>query len=261
MTITTITIIGNTADDMVTKFNTQLAALADTVVFTDFQIQTQVNPKKQQQEFIATVTTDDSSAVALATDYILQAFCDEDQTAALDAFNTFQDAFGGFQAPSIFIAADINMRTNGIHVPLHIDTVQEEYCYFVVTNANNTAAEINNWPTPEVITVVATERTRAAFSTTTTTTALGGVKDIYACTDTTATRTLTISSATIAAGSPTMPFIFSINDSSGGAAANNITIDTEGGETIDGASEIFITENFGSFTLYSDGSNVFSLGA
>lgn len=46
-----------------------------------------------------------------------------------------------------------------------------------------------------------------------------------------------------------------IKDSGGGAGTYNITIDTEGDETIDGAATKVISSNYGVVTLYSDGNN------
>lgn len=98
---------------------------------------------------------------------------------------------------------------------------------------------------------------RLPFAVTTNTDALG-LAAIYACTDTTAERTLTISTATIALGTPSSVLKLTINDESGGAGTNNITIDTEGAETIDGASSVAIVVGSGVIRLYSDGSNLYS---
>jgi hypothetical protein len=48
-----------------------------------------------------------------------------------------------------------------------------------------------------------------------------------------------------------------IKDAGGNAGTNNITIDTEGSETIDGSATNVINTNYGYVTLYSDGSNWF----
>jgi len=48
-----------------------------------------------------------------------------------------------------------------------------------------------------------------------------------------------------------------IKDAGGAAAANNITIDTEGAETIDGAATAVINNDYNSLSLYSDGTNWF----
>lgn len=50
-----------------------------------------------------------------------------------------------------------------------------------------------------------------------------------------------------------------IKDAGGNAGTNNITIDTEGSETIDGAATEVISSNYDSVTLYSDGSNWFTI--
>ena len=48
-----------------------------------------------------------------------------------------------------------------------------------------------------------------------------------------------------------------VKDAGGLAGTNNITIDTEGGETIDGAATAVITSNYTSLSLYSDGTDWF----
>jgi hypothetical protein len=50
-----------------------------------------------------------------------------------------------------------------------------------------------------------------------------------------------------------------IKDAGGNAGTNNITIDTEGAETIDGENTLVISSDYGAYTLYSDGSNWFIL--
>lgn len=99
---------------------------------------------------------------------------------------------------------------------------------------------------------------RAPFATSTSTAVLG-IREIYACTSTAAPRTLTISSADIASSVDTEIWVFDVEDESGGANMNNITIATEGSETIDGAATVVITEDFGSVRLYSNGSDLFGL--
>jgi len=54
-------------------------------------------------------------------------------------------------------------------------------------------------------------------------------------------------------------WVGTFKDETGGAAANNITISTEGAETIDGAATVVIGVNYGSVTLYSNGSNLFTM--
>lgn len=46
-----------------------------------------------------------------------------------------------------------------------------------------------------------------------------------------------------------------IKDAGGNAGTNNITIDTEASETIDGAATLVLGTDYESATLYSDGSN------
>lgn len=94
------------------------------------------------------------------------------------------------------------------------------------------------------------------FSTSTDTATLDAV-GTYMCDDTSAARTLTISSADIAAASATKIWSFDVVDTSGGAGTNGITIDTEGAETINGASSIDILVDYGSVGLTCDGSNLF----
>lgn len=73
-------------------------------------------------------------------------------------------------------------------------------------------------------------------------------------TDTTAPRTVQIASADIADSG----FVVIVKDESGGAAANNITITTQGSETIDGSATATINTNYGEVRLYSNGTNLFT---
>ena len=50
-----------------------------------------------------------------------------------------------------------------------------------------------------------------------------------------------------------------VKDAGGNAAANNITITTEGAQTIDGAATYVINANYGAARLYCDGSNWFTI--
>jgi hypothetical protein len=99
---------------------------------------------------------------------------------------------------------------------------------------------------------------KANFAATTTTAALG-TASIYACTDTTAARTLTISTSTIALGSTTNALQITVKDESGGAGTNNITITPESG-TIDGQSSVVISADYGDIMMYSNGTNLFTIG-
>ena len=65
--------------------------------------------------------------------------------------------------------------------------------------------------------------------------------------------TITLGSATVTAGR-----IVIIKDVGGSANTNNITIATEGSETIDGAASTSISTNHGVVRLFSDGTNWFT---
>ena len=91
----------------------------------------------------------------------------------------------------------------------------------------------------------------------TTSTAALGIFRLYSFTNTT-TATLTLSDNLHALASPTLPYVFHVNDEGGNAAANNITIDTESGN-INGGSQIGITTDFGAYTIYSNGTDYFVL--
>ena len=74
-------------------------------------------------------------------------------------------------------------------------------------------------------------------------------------TDTTAARTITLPDVSRAGESK----IVIINDESGGAGANNITVAGFGSDTIDGSATATIAANYGSLTLICDGSNWFTI--
>jgi hypothetical protein len=82
---------------------------------------------------------------------------------------------------------------------------------------------------------------------------------VYACVDTSSPRTLTISSAQIASATDADVWVFTVKDETDAANANNITLDTVGAETIDGAASVAITTDSGSVTLYTRGGNLFSV--
>ncbi len=75
----------------------------------------------------------------------------------------------------------------------------------------------------------------------------------YGVTDTSIVRTITLDSDDVESGR-----IIIIKDESGAAGTNNIVIDTEGAETIDGAASVSITVNFGVGRFYSNGTNWFT---
>lgn len=79
-------------------------------------------------------------------------------------------------------------------------------------------------------------------------------KDIYiGVTNTDSARTITLSSV-----DTEDKRIIIVNDESGGAGTNNITVDTQGAQTIDGAASVAIATNYGSVRLISDGTNWFT---
>lgn len=77
---------------------------------------------------------------------------------------------------------------------------------------------------------------------------------IVSVTDNSAARTISLpTGASVGIGQT-----FVIKDAAGTAgSANAITIDTAGAETIDGASSVQITTNYGSMTIYYNGTNYF----
>lgn len=102
-------------------------------------------------------------------------------------------------------------------------------------------------------------KSMASFSAGSSTGALG-LKSIYRMTAITADTTFTIDSADIAKGSPANPLEIVIQDTSGAIVSSGfiLTIATEGSETIDGLVFVNIIADFGSVSLFSDGTNLFS---
>ena len=84
-------------------------------------------------------------------------------------------------------------------------------------------------------------------------TAIVSTDYLIAVTSTAAPRTITLPDAT------TLPVAqsFCIVDESGGAATNNITIATVGGQTINGAASFLIDNDYGSVEVYTSGTNWF----
>ena len=68
------------------------------------------------------------------------------------------------------------------------------------------------------------------------------------------TYTITLPTASVVKGRA-----FIIKDEDGNAATNNITVATEGSETIDGAATYVLTSNYESVGLYSYGTNWFTV--
>ncbi len=93
----------------------------------------------------------------------------------------------------------------------------------------------------------------AVYRTTTAATATTAGQTIIAVTDTSAVRTVHLATADAKVGR-----IVIVKDESGGAGTNNITVDGEGGETIDGASSVTISANYGVLRVYSNGTNWFT---
>jgi hypothetical protein len=71
--------------------------------------------------------------------------------------------------------------------------------------------------------------------------------------NTSAVRTITLPTAVGNSGK-----FYVIKDVTGLAGTNNITINTSGGQTIDGASSLVIGTNYGSVQVFSDGTNYYS---
>jgi len=78
---------------------------------------------------------------------------------------------------------------------------------------------------------------------------------IIGITDTSSARTVTLPKASRV----NVGRLYYIKDESGGANSNNITIDGDGSETIDGATTYVINTNYGSVTMYSNGTAWFTL--
>lgn len=76
---------------------------------------------------------------------------------------------------------------------------------------------------------------------------------IIGVTDTSSPRTVTLASSDCKEGR-----VIVVKDESGGAGTNNITINTEGSETIDGNNSVTISSNYGVVRLYSDGNDWFT---
>lgn len=93
----------------------------------------------------------------------------------------------------------------------------------------------------------AVKRTATAVSANTAATVIVGV------TSTASARTITLDTDDVIDG-----LIIIVKDESGAANVNNITIDTEGTELIDGAASIVINTAYGVARLYSNGTNWFT---
>lgn len=74
---------------------------------------------------------------------------------------------------------------------------------------------------------------------------------VYLIVDTTATRSITLPSA----GSVDPGRIYIVKDASGQANTNNITLNADGSDTIDGSSSQTLDSNYGSWMVVTDGSS------
>lgn len=106
---------------------------------------------------------------------------------------------------------------------------------------------------PSGITIVTGGQRRKRTATATTYTALL-TDHIIGVTSTAAARTINLPVAASAGEG----FILIVKDESGGAGTNNITIDGDGSETIDGATTKVINTNYGAVRLYCTGSAWFT---
>lgn len=104
---------------------------------------------------------------------------------------------------------------------------------------NTCLQKINNWSKKRTATAISYTATSQDW--------------IIGVTDTSAPRTITLPAASALAGKQLV-----IKDESGGAATNNITVDGNASETIDGAATLVISANYGVVRIYCDGANWFT---
>ncbi|MCP4392698.1 MAG: hypothetical protein GY804_00230 [Alphaproteobacteria bacterium] len=101
-----------------------------------------------------------------------------------------------------------------------------------------------------------TNTSRLPFAATTTTDDIG-LTGIYAYTGT-AGATLTLSTALLNLGTATKPYLFTVSDEGGNTTTNNLTIDTEGGEFINGTTSATLNSNYSQIDIYTNGTAYFS---
>lgn len=161
------------------------------------------------------------------------------------AFGLYSAQFGNFKADAL---APWNMNGN----PLNLDTDLDSFIYAAVDDQIQFATSatdrmiINNTDTR---TVHGRRLARAAYSSTSNI----AVTDDYVGADSSGGAiTLTLQSVAALSGKR-----YIIKDEGGSAASNNITIATQGSETIDGASTFVINTSYMSKTVISDGSDWF----
>lgn len=75
---------------------------------------------------------------------------------------------------------------------------------------------------------------------------------LIAVTSTASSRTISLPAASTASG-----IVYIIKDESGGAGTNNIVINPDGSETIEGALTYALSTNYGSITIYCNGTTWF----
>jgi len=80
---------------------------------------------------------------------------------------------------------------------------------------------------------------------------------IIAVDDTTAARSVIISTEDVQSGTTDTPRVMHIVDESGGAGTNNITITLENAGTISGDSSVIISANYNAVSIYMTGTNGF----
>jgi len=111
------------------------------------------------------------------------------------------------------------------------------------TELNNLQTQVNNLPTTALNTTTVNASTYNLL-----------VTDyiLNVTYPTTGVVTITLPTAQVISGRT-----ITIKDASGNASINNITIDTEGSETIDGESTAVLSGDYDAINLYCDGSNWF----
>ncbi len=95
---------------------------------------------------------------------------------------------------------------------------------------------------------------REAYTAVTTATYTAKAGDVVLGVNRAGTVAVTLPSAEVRPGR-----IYTIKDESGSASSNNITVSTEGSETIDGSATDVISIDYGAKTFYSDGSDWFEI--
>ncbi len=104
--------------------------------------------------------------------------------------------------------------------------------------------------------IVNTTTSRLEFAATTDTDTVGDAT-LYVYTGVDG-ATLTTSDALIAKGSTTVPYVFTVKDEGGDAGTDNLIVDG-GTADVDGSPSVTIAANYGAVTLYSDGTNLFTI--